>query len=157
MRTPHFILFSALLSLISLPLSADSAAPRPPNIVLFVVDDLGWRDLSCYGSSFYNTPNVDRLAASGMKFTDAYAACHVCSPSRASLLTGKYPARLQLTDWLSGRKNFPFQRLLNAEIQQHLPLQEITIAEALKERGYRTAHFGKCSEPCEAKMDHAQR
>lgn len=143
MKTPHVILLSALLALISLPSSAVSAAPRPPNIVLFVVDDLGWRDLSCYGSSFYDTPNVDRLAASGMKFTDAYAACHVCSPSRASLLTGKYPARLQLTDWLSGRKNFPFQRLLNAEIQPHLPLQETTLAEALKEHGYRTAHIGK--------------
>lgn len=143
MKIRYTILLSALLALTSLSSSAVSAAPRPPNIVLFVVDDLGWRDLSCYGSSFYDTPNVDRLAASGMKFTNAYATCHVCSPSRASLLTGKYPARLQLTDWLSGRKNFPFQRLLNAELQQHLPLQEITIAEALKEHGYRTAHIGK--------------
>ncbi len=144
MRTPHTALLNALLlSLAAFSPTADSASPHPPNIVLFVVDDLGWRDLSCYGSSFYDTPNVDHLAASGMKFTQAYAACHVCSPSRASLLTGKYPARLQLTDWLTGRKDFPFQRLLNAEIQQHLPLQETTLAEALKEHGYRTAHIGK--------------
>ena len=143
MRTLHVILLSALLCWASHLRSDVSAAPPPPNIVLFVVDDLGWHDLSCYGSAFYDTPNVDRLAASGLMFTQAYAACHVCSPSRASLLTGKYPARLQLTDWLNGRKNFPFQRLLNAEIHQHLPLQETTIAEALKEHGYRTAHIGK--------------
>ena len=74
-----------------------------PNIVFFLVDDLGWRDVGIYGSSFYHTPNIDQLARNGMRFTQAYAASHVCSPTRASILTGKYPARLGLTDWLNGR------------------------------------------------------
>src|SRR4051812_41207369 len=76
---------------------------RPPNIIVFLIDDLGWSDVGCYGSSFYETPNIDKLAKQGAKFTNAYAACHVCSPSRASILTGKYPARMNLTDWLPGR------------------------------------------------------
>jgi arylsulfatase A len=114
-----------------------------PNVVFILADDLGWRDLGCYGSQFYETPHIDRLASQSTRFTDAYAACHVCSPTRASLMTGKYPARLQLTDWLTGRKDFPFQRLLNAPIHQQLPLSELTLAEALKEHGYRTAHIGK--------------
>ncbi|MEM6689371.1 MAG: sulfatase [Planctomycetota bacterium] len=116
--------------------------PRP-NIVFFLVDDLGWTDVGCYGSRFYETPNIDQLATEGVRFTDAYAACHVCSPTRASILTGKYPATLNLTDWLSGRRNFPFQRRLNAVINQHLPYEETTIAEALKSLGYSTAIFGK--------------
>jgi arylsulfatase A-like enzyme len=116
---------------------------KPPNIILFLVDDLGWKDLGCYGSSFYETPHIDRLAAKSVRFTDAYAACHVCSPTRASIMTGKYPARLQLTDWLPGRKDFPFQKLKNAPIPQQLPLSEVTLAEVLKTKGYRTAHLGK--------------
>ena len=74
-----------------------------PNIVFFLVDDMGWRDVGIYGSDFYDTPNIDQLARNGMRFTQAYAASHVCSPTRASILTGKYPARLALTDWLNGR------------------------------------------------------
>jgi arylsulfatase A len=116
---------------------------RRPNVVFFLVDDLGWRDLGCYGSSFYETPNIDRFAEQSVRFTQAYAACHVCSPTRASIMTGKYPARLHLTDWLSGRRDFSFQKLKNAQIHQHLPLEEITIAEALGQHGYRTAHIGK--------------
>ena len=119
-----------------------NAAPKP-NVVFFLVDDLGWRDVACYGSSFYETPHVDQLAREGVRFTQAYAACHVCSPTRASLLTGKYPARLHLTDWLPGRREFPFQKLKNAEIHQHLPFEEVTLAEALKAQGYGTAIFGK--------------
>lgn len=118
-------------------------AERPPNVVLFLVDDLGWTDLGCYGSRFYETPNIDRLAEEGVRFTNAYAACHVCSPTRASILTGKYPARLHLTDWLPGRKEFPFQKLQNADINQHLPFEDTTLAEALKANGYHTAIFGK--------------
>ena len=76
---------------------------RSPNVVFFLVDDLGWSDVGCYGSRFYETPNIDALAEDGVRFTQAYAACHVCSPTRASILTGKYPARLRLTDWLAGR------------------------------------------------------
>ncbi|MFP6620830.1 MAG: sulfatase-like hydrolase/transferase, partial [Pirellulaceae bacterium] len=126
--------------LLLLPVSSLPAAePSQPNVILFLVDDLGWSDVGCFGSSFYETPNIDKLAGQGVRFTDAYAACHVCSPTRASILTGKYPATLNLTDWLPGRRNFPFQRYLNAEINQHLPYEETTIAEALKARGYETA------------------
>jgi len=116
---------------------------KQPNVIFFLVDDLGWKDLGCYGSSFYETPHIDRLAATSIRFTDAYAACHVCSPTRASIMTGKYPARLQLTDWLPGRKDFPFQKLKNAPVPQQLPLNEVTLAELLKMNGYRTAHIGK--------------
>ena len=122
------------------------AAPsqsRKPNVLIFLVDDLGWSDLACYGSSFYETPNIDALARQGVRFTDAYATCHVCSPSRASILTGKYPARVKLTDWLTGRKDYSFQRLKSARIHQALPLDEVTLAETLKRHGYRTGHFGK--------------
>jgi len=123
--------------------ASEPADRRHPNVVFFLVDDLGWADLGCYGSRFYDTPNIDRLARTGARFTDAYATCHVCSPSRASILTGKYPARLKLTDWIPGRREFPFQRFQNAPNRQALPLEETTLAEALKKHGYRTGHFGK--------------
>ena len=132
-----------LLATVMLAPTAAMAVERLPNVVLFLVDDLGWTDLGCYGSEFYETPHVDQFAREGVRFTQAYAACHVCSPTRASILTGKYPARLQMTDWLPGRKEFPFQKLKNASIRQHLPFEEVTIAEALKQHGYRTAHLGK--------------
>ncbi len=112
------------------------------NVVLIVGDDLGATDLTCYGSQFYETPNIDRLAASGMRFTQAYSACTVCSPSRAALLTGKYPARLHLTDWIAGH-NYPWARLRPPDWTQYLPLEEQTIAEALKPAGYISASIGK--------------
>ena len=118
-------------------------AERPLNVVFFLVDDLGWSDVGCYGSDFHETPNIDRLADEGVRFTDAYSACHVCSPTRASIMTGKYPARIGLTDWLPGRKDFQFQKLKQAEINSALPLAELTLAEAMKENGYVTGHFGK--------------
>ena len=118
-------------------------AKKKPNIVFILADDLGWADLGCYGSNFYETPNLDRLAQQGMRFTDAYAAAPVCSPTRASILTGKYPARLGVTDWLPGRKDSPSQKLKHSGIQPFLPLEEITVAEALKAGGYKTAFFGK--------------
>lgn len=114
-----------------------------PNVILFLVDDLGWSDLGCYGSRFYETPNIDKLAEDGVKFTQAYAACHVSSPSRASILTGRYPAALGLTDWLPGRGNHKFQKLETVRTEQHLPLNESTIAEELKQNGYKTAIIGK--------------
>ena len=114
-----------------------------PNVVMIVADDLGWADLGCYGSTFHETPNLDRLARSGMRFRNGYAACPVCSPSRAAIMTGKTPARLQLTDWLPGRPDRPSQRLLRPEFRQQLPLEEITLAEALKPSGYATASVGK--------------
>jgi arylsulfatase A-like enzyme len=111
--------------------------------VLIVIDDFGRNDLGCYGSTYYRTPHIDRLAADGLKFTDAYAACPVCSPTRAAVMTGKYPARLHLTDWLPGRADRPDQRLARPAIRQQLPLEEVTLAEVLRSVGYATAHVGK--------------
>ena len=118
-----------------------AAKPRP-NFVLFLADDLGWADLSCYGSGFYESPVLDRLARDGMRFTDAYAACPVCSPTRAALMTGKYPARVGLTDYLPGLQPKD-RKLLSVQDLDNLPLEEFTIAEALKEGGYRTFMAGK--------------
>ena len=115
----------------------------PPNIIFFLVDDLGWRDVASFGSTFYDTPNIDQLAREGIKFTQAYAASHVCSPTRASIMTGKYPARLHLTDWLWGRPKYAFEQLTSPEFLQQLPHEEVTIAAALKAHGYATAHIGK--------------
>ena len=122
---------------------AGGSAGKKVNFVFFLIDDMGWRDAGCYGSTFYETPNIDRLASEGMRFTDAYAACPVCSPTRASIMTGKYPARLNLTNFLVGRrwpKNSP---ILPPEWRHQMPLEEVTIAEALKEAGYVTCFIGK--------------
>jgi len=116
---------------------------RPQNIVLFLIDDLGWMDLGCQGSTYYQTPNVDKLAAEGVRFTDAYAACAVCSPTRASILTGKYPARLLLTDWLPSGRWKPSSKLIEGRKIRGLPLEEYTLAETLRDAGYQTIHIGK--------------
>jgi arylsulfatase A-like enzyme len=120
---------------------------RFPNIVFILVDDLGWTDLGCYGSSFYETPNIDRLAAGGTRFTGAYAACPVCSPTRASIMTGKYPARINLTDWIPGRQAYagpqPCDRLIPEDFELEMKQEEFTIAEALKKAGYKTFFAGK--------------
>jgi arylsulfatase A-like enzyme len=144
-RSKLYLLLGAviLVSLGAWNIQRPKEKQKKPNVIIFLVDDFGWSDLSCYGSTFYETPNVDQLANEGVRFTNAYAACHVCSPSRASLMTGKYPARINLTDWLPGRKDFPFQKLKNVEVNQHLPYEETTIAEAMKANGYKTAIFGK--------------
>ena len=123
--------------------AAEATAERPPNIVFFLVDDMGWRDVGVFGSTFYETPHIDALAERGVRFTNAYAATHVCSPTRASHPDRQVPARLRLTDWLPGRRGHDFERLLSAEKLAALPLHEVTLAEALKEHGYSTAIFGK--------------
>jgi len=120
-----------------------SGAPPRPNIVFFLVDDLGWPDVGCYGSSFYETPAIDQMAKEGVKFDNAYATCHVCSPSRASILTGKYPARTDLTEWLGGKAEQVYEKLHSAEKADALPVGEITIAETLRSHGYATANYGK--------------
>ncbi|HLQ44030.1 MAG TPA: sulfatase, partial [Planctomycetaceae bacterium] len=97
----------------------------------------------CYGSKFHRTPHLDKLAADGMRFMQSYAACPVCSPTRASILTGQYPQRWQLTDWLPGRPDRSEQRLKRPMLRQHLPLEAVTIAEALKPAGYVCASIGK--------------
>lgn len=121
---------------------AEDNAGRKLNFVFFLVDDLGWRDLAYMGSTYYQTPNLDAGAKEGMVFTHAYAACTVCSPTRASIMTGKYPGRLHITNWITGHP-YPFAKLQAPEWRQHLPLEEVTIAETLKKAGYVTAHVGK--------------
>jgi arylsulfatase A-like enzyme len=118
--------------------------PRP-NIIFILMDDMGWRDLCCTGSDFYETPHIDRLADEGMRFTDAYAACPVCSPSRASILTGKYPARVGITDWIDwGNWIHPSRgRVIDVPYLRELPTAEFTLAAALRDGGYQTWHVGK--------------
>src|ERR1051326_8193298 len=136
--------FLATLGAAALARSAASQKPgQKLNFIIILIDDMGWTDLGTFGSKFYQTPNVDRLAAEGMKFTNAYAACPVCSPTRASIMTGRYPARLHLTDWIPGRKQWPTAKLLVPQFRQELPLAEITLAEALKPAGYASASIGK--------------
>lgn len=116
---------------------------QPPNIVFILADDLGWADLGCYGNRYHETPNIDRLAAQGIRFTDAYATCPVCSPTRASILSGQYPARIGLTDFIAGhwRPYAPLRVPRNRT--QYLPLEIETLAEALARAGYASGHFGK--------------
>ena len=115
----------------------------PPNVVMIIADDLGWSQIGCYGSSFYKTPNIDKLAKSGIKFTNAYSAASICSPTRAAIMTGKYPARLDLTDFIPGNtpKNNPL--LTPEDWQKYLPLKELTIAEKMESSGYSTGFYGK--------------
>ena len=107
---------------------------RHPNVILILADDLGWTDLGCYGSDLYETPHLDRLARDGMQFTQTYSACTVCSPTRAALLTGKYPARLHVTDWIPGQPP-ENPKLLVPDWTKHLPPTETTLAEVFKSAG----------------------
>jgi arylsulfatase A len=138
MLRPLFLLLACLGTLFA----AEPANPRHPNVILILVDDMGLTDLSCYGSRFYETPNVDQLAKEGVRFTNGYSACTVCSPTRAALLTGKYPARLHLTDWIAGHER-PHAKLKIPDWQKFLPFEEITLAEQFKSAGYATASIGK--------------
>jgi arylsulfatase A-like enzyme len=140
-RCRWIILFCFVVGSLSLTLFGAATPPRP-NVVLILADDLGWTDLSCYGSDLYQTPHIDRLARDGMKFTQSYSACTVCSPTRAAIMTGKYPARLHITDWIPG---LPPEnpKLLVPEWTKFLPLEETTIARALRSAGYATASIGK--------------
>lgn len=116
---------------------------RQPNIVFILADDLGWADLGCYGNRFHETPNLDRLASQGVRFTDAYAACPVCSPTRASIMAGQYPARVGITDFIPGHWR-PYEKLrVPINRTQYLPLEVVTLAETLKQAGYATGMFGK--------------
>ncbi|MGN6135775.1 MAG: sulfatase-like hydrolase/transferase [Aureliella sp.] len=132
-----------VLALASAALSAQAAGPDKPNIVLVLADDLGINDLACYGRQDQRTPQLDSLAASGLRFTTAYTAQPICSPSRAALMTGKSPARLHLTNYLPGRPDAPSQKLLQPVIEGQLPLEERTLAEWLRDAGYATGLFGK--------------
>ena len=133
-------LLALLLLTATCPLSAQVVQP---NIVFIFADDLSANDLSCYGRKDLATPHLDRLAAQGLRFTSASAAQPICSPSRAALMTGKSPARLHLTNFLPGRADAPSQKLLQPVIEGQLPLEEVTVAELLRDAGYATACVGK--------------
>jgi arylsulfatase A len=136
--------------------SCSKEEPRP-NIVILLIDDLGWKDVGFMGSKYYETPNIDRLSQQGMVFTNAYAACAVSSPTRASLQTGRYPSRIGVTDWIRARFQLntaevkappPWEengnRILRTPSNHYwMELSEVTIAEVLRSRGYFTCHIGK--------------
>ncbi|MBT5379622.1 MAG: sulfatase [Opitutae bacterium] len=113
------------------------------NFVFFLVDDMGWADIGANGSKFHETPNIDKLAESGMRFTQGYAACPVCSPTRASIMTGRHPVRVDITDWIPGQGNRSSNPLLHPQDRNNLAHEEVTIAEALKKHGYQTFFAGK--------------
>lgn len=136
-----FILALVLVAINAAPLRATAPAVKP-NVVLILADDLGWTDLAGFGSDLHETPAIDQLARDGMKFTQNYSACTVCSPTRAALLTGKYPARLHVTDWIPGAMP-DNPKLLVPDWTKYLPLEETTIAEVFKAAGYTTASIGK--------------
>ncbi len=120
------------------------AAERPPNVVILLVDDMGWTGPAVYGSDLHETPNIDRFATEAVRFTDAYAAAPVCTPTRASIMTGKYPARLNMTIWHEAARNPPMNRkLIPPVVLGDLPHDEVTIAEVLHAAGYLTVHIGK--------------
>ncbi|MBI5775334.1 MAG: sulfatase [Verrucomicrobia bacterium] len=131
-----------LAALLNAPLAQAQSSAAKHNVVLILADDLGWTDLACFGSDFYETPNLDRLARTGMKFTQNYSACTVCSPTRSALMTGKYPARLHITDWIPGRMP-DNPKLLVPDWTKELPLEETCIAKVFQSAGYATASMGK--------------
>lgn len=136
------ILYFGLLVVFGIVFLSPGADQKKPNLVLFLADDLGWTGLRSFGSDFYETPNLDQLAKEGMRFTDAYAACTVCSPTRASIMTGKYPARLHLTSFIPGQER-PFAKLNVPDWTKGLEKRHETLPEKLREAGYRTIHVGK--------------
>lgn len=139
MKIRLICVFSLLILLLSFTKKNEI---RQPNFIVFFIDDMGSADLACYGNTFNQTPNIDQLAQKGVKFTNAYSACTVCSPSRAALMTGKYPAKLHITDWIAGHeKTNP--KLLIPDWQKFLPQSEKTVAEYLKGNGYVNWHVGK--------------
>ena len=131
---------AAVLATQAVTAGAVFGAPARPNIILIVIDDMGWSDSAVYGSTFYQTPAIDRLAREGVRFTNFYAAGSVCSPTRASLLTGQYPARTGITDWIGGEDAGLLQPPKNLD---HLPLEQETIGEAFTAAGYATGYIGK--------------
>lgn len=131
---------AAAAALLPRALAAAEGGGKRLNFVFILMDDLGQRDVGCFGSTFYETPSIDRLAAEGMRFTSGYAACPVCSPTRASIVAGKYPARVNITNFIPGMKS---GKLFPPQYLHQLPLEEVTVAEAFKEAGYATCFIGK--------------
>ena len=144
MNTRRTLRLLALIPWLALCAAAASQGSRPPNFVIMLADDLGWADLGVYGADLHETPQLDRFAASAMRFTNAYAASPVCTPTRASIMTGKWPARLHMTIWREATLQAPPKRkLTHAAARDALPHDEVTIAEVLQQAGYLTAHVGK--------------
>ncbi len=145
----HSILLPLVLVFLLLCSCVQRESLKQPNILFILADDLGYHDLSITGSDYYETPNIDRIALEGMEFTNGYATCQVCSPSRASIMSGKFPARHGITDWIGARtgeewrKAGRFNRLLPPEYEHQLPHRYVTLPEALKEAGYKTFFAGK--------------
>lgn len=130
-----------LLAVLFVSITGQALQSAPPNVVVFLVDDLGYMDICANNpNTFYETPNVDKLAAAGMRFTDGYAANPVCSPTRYSLMTGKYPTRAGCTDWFTGKRSGRFDP---APLDDRMPIAEVTLAELLKSKGYATFFAGK--------------
>ena len=135
------LLFSITLGMTLPSLGVNAFEQRPPNIVFFLVDDLGYMDVGCNNpKTFYETPNINRLAATGMRFTQGYAANPVCSPTRYSIMTGKYPSRVDSTNYFTGRRSSTY---LPAPLNDVMALEETTLAEAFKAQGYATMFAGK--------------
>lgn len=138
----------SLLLMVAVQASLAQSKMKSPNVIVILADDLGWMDLSCYGSRFYETPNLDALAAMGVKFTNNYSSSPVCSPTRASILTGKNPIHTGVTDWITGRQENgarvkPFEKLIAPPTAYELALQEHTLAEHALNNGYQTFFAGK--------------
>lgn len=142
MKLRDFSAYLGFLLLAILAPWASAAESRPPNVIFILVDDMGWTDLGCTGSDLYESPHIDTLARDGMRFKNAYSACTVCSPTRAAVMTGKYPARLHITDWIHGQKS-PFNKLKLPQWTEYLPYEQVTVAAALKPAGYVSASVGK--------------
>lgn len=136
------------MGLFSLAIAAQ-AQSEPPNVLFILADDLGWNDIACMGSTFYETPHLDKLAQQGVRFTNAYAACQVSSPSRATILTGKYPARHGITNWIGEPSGEAWRtlgrhsKMLPADYTRALPSEDVTLPEYLKQYGYTTFLAGK--------------
>lgn len=139
------VIVTLLVMLSLLLFSCKSQKDTYPNVLFILVDDLGWKDLGSYGSEFYDTPNLDSLAARGIRFTNAYSASPVCSPTRAAIMTGKHPVRVGITDWIPGMpiKKAKSPELIPPEDIHNLPLEEFTLAEAFREWDYKTFFAGK--------------
>ena len=137
------IVYPVIFICLTLMSCQESTENQTPIVLIIIADDLGWSQIGCYGSNFYETPNIDKLSKSGIKFLNAYSAASICSPTRAAIMTGKYPARIDLTDFIPG--NFPKNKpLLSPDNwQKFLPLDEVTIGEKMQAYGYSTGFFGK--------------
>jgi arylsulfatase A-like enzyme len=142
MSSFRFLLLIVAVPSLGAPAVAAEREKDRPNVVVLLADDMGYNAPACYGSDLHETPAIDRLAEEGVKFTDAYAACTVCSPTRASVMTGKYPARLNVTNWIAGH-DWANPPLRDPDWTKRLERSQTTVAEALRAAGYRTAHLGK--------------